>query len=85
MPMTEEQWNAESAAEIVQLARDVNTGQATEVLVLDTFGVPVQELDKNLARAVAVRLVELAQQLPDPPRILRRDSDVDEQLRDLEP
>ncbi|WP_424937347.1 MULTISPECIES: hypothetical protein [Bacteria] len=84
MTYTEEQWNAACAAEIVQLARDVNTGQPMEILILDTFDAPAQELDKHLARAIAVRLVELAEQLPEPPRILRRSSDIDEAFRDRE-
>jgi len=81
---TEEQWNAEEAADIAQIARDVNTGQPTEIVLLDDAYQAVQWLDKNLARAVAVRLVELAEQLPEPPRILRRASDVDVALRDRE-
>ncbi|MBG9887051.1 hypothetical protein ABE10_11030 [Bacillus toyonensis] len=73
--LTEEAWNVDAAAEIVQLARDVNTGEPMEVLILDTFGVAVQELDKHLARAVAVRLVELAALLPEPPQILPREAE----------
>jgi len=81
MVITDEQWNAEEAADIVQLARDVNTDRPTEIVILDDAYQAVQWLDKNLARAVAVRLVELAEQLPEPPRILRRASDIDEELR----
>lgn len=85
MSMTEEQWNEETAAEIVDIAVDPITKKPLFVALFDTENRVAQELDKNLARAVAVRLVELAQELPDPPRILRRASDIDDQLRGLEP
>ncbi|AKV86385.1 hypothetical protein AKG07_08810 [Microbacterium sp. CGR1] len=83
--MTEEQWNDETASEIVDIAIDPLTRKPMFVAIFDTQGRIAQELDKNLARVVAVRLVELAQQLPDPPRILRRSTEVDDQLRGLEP
>jgi len=83
--LTEEQWNANEAADIVQIVRDPVTDKALCVVVVDTTDAVAQEFDKNLARAVAVRLVELAALLPDPPRILRRATDIDEQLRGLEP
>lgn len=85
MTMTEEQWNEETVAEIVDIAFDPATKKPLFVMLFDTENRIAQELDKNLARAIAVRLVELAQELPDPPRILRRASDIDDQLRGLEP
>lgn len=85
MPMTEEQWNEETASEMVDIAIDPLTRKPMFVAIFDTEGRIAQEFNKDLARAVAVRLVELAQQLPDPPRILRRATDVDDQLRGLEP
>lgn len=78
--MTEEEWNAETAAEIVAVAYNPATNKPEHLVILDGGVGVAQELDKHLARAVAVRLVELAEQLPEPPRILRRDSDIDDEL-----
>ena len=80
--ITDEAWNEAEAAEIVALSRDGDTGAPTHIVLLDTAEVVALELDKHLARAVAVRLVELAAHLPEPPRILRRASDIDDQLRE---
>lgn len=85
MTMTNEQWNSETASEIVDIAIDSATKKPLFVILFDTEMRIAHELDKDLARAVAVRLVELAQELPDPPRILRRPADTDEWLRGLEP
>lgn len=76
MITTDEQWNMAEAADLVQLTREVDTGQPAEVVILDTFNNVAQTFDKHLARAVAVRLVELAALLPEPPRILPRESDL---------
>lgn len=83
--MTEERWNSEEAAAIVQLAYEPDTKRPMFIAVLDGGERVAHELDKYLARELAVRLVELAAELPEPPRILRRASEVDDILRDLEP
>lgn len=85
MTMTEEQWNEMAASEIVDIAIDPLTRKPMFVVIFDTETRVAHELGKDIAHAVAVRLVELAQQLPDPPRVLRRATDVDDQLRGLEP
>ncbi|MGM1018004.1 MAG: hypothetical protein ACQEW8_10750 [Actinomycetota bacterium] len=85
MTMTEELWNANEAEEIVHLFKDVTTGEPLFVSVLDDVeGTYTHEMDKHLAHAVAARLVKLANELPEPPRILRRHRDVDDQLRGIE-
>lgn len=86
MTITEEQWNANEAEEIVHLFKDAATGEPLFVSFLDEVDHSyTYEMDKHLARAVAARLVELAEQLPEPPRILRRRRDVDDRLRGIEP
>ncbi|WP_223626752.1 hypothetical protein [Microbacterium sp. EST19A] len=83
MTTTDEEHNAASAAEIVV---ELVGASGTEIGILDESGfVALSTADKHLARAIAVRLVELAEKLPEPPRILRRASDIDDQLRGLEP
>lgn len=85
--ITEEQWNQNEANDIVRPPFD-NSGQLTAIALVDVTmpaDHPALMLeDKNPARAVAVRLVELAEQLPEPPRILRRASDIDDELRSLD-
>lgn len=74
------------ASEMVLLARDVNTGQPTEVALIDPTmpeDHPPQIINADLARAVARRLVTLADEI-EPPRTLRRPATVDEALRDRE-
>jgi hypothetical protein len=85
MTITDELFNAESAAETIVLAYDIETHKPDFIAILDEAGDIAQRVDKEYARALAVRLVELAQELPVPPRILRRASDIDDQLRGLEP
>lgn len=85
MTITNELFNAESAAETVVLAYDTETHKPDFIAILDEAGDIAQRVDKEYARALAVRLVELAQELPDPPRILRRASEIDDHLRGLEP
>lgn len=82
--ITEEQWNQNEAAEIVSVATDAATKVPMFVAVFDDKGGVAHELDKHLARAVAVRLVELAERLPEPPRILRRSTDIDDELKGLD-
>lgn len=84
MTRTEEQGNADEAEEIVVLLRNVDGSPAHVSVLDDVEGVPMYELDRNLARAVAYRLLRLADELPEPPRILVRSSDVDERMREQE-
>lgn len=84
MTLTEEAWNAEEAADVVDLAIDVETKKPLDVVIFDIEGRIAQNLDKHLARAVAVRLVELAEKLPEPRRILRRVSRIDDDLREVD-
>lgn len=86
MTANEEVYAAESAAEVVVLAYDVETHKPDFVAILDETGeIAISTADKQFLRALAVRLVDLAQELPDPPRTLRRASGIDDLLRDLEP
>lgn len=82
MTITEEQFNREHAEEICVLG--VGPAGPDAVYILDTADDVAQHLDKNTATALATRLVELAAQLPEPPRILRRATDVDRHLRALD-
>ncbi|GAA3941962.1 hypothetical protein [Microbacterium soli] len=84
MTITEEQWNTESAADIVVAMKNVDTSRPELVGIVGDSGVVEISFDKHLARAVAVRLVELAELLPEPPRILRRASDIDDGLREVD-
>ncbi len=88
MSRTEEEWNAEEAQNMVQPARDVRTNQIAGIALINLpmpADHPVIMLeDKNLARAVAVRIVELANLLPEPPRILRRSTGINDELRGLD-
>lgn len=80
--ITEEQWNRDSAADcIVLMSID---GKPDTVGIIGDSGEVEASYDKHLARAVAVRLVELAEKLPEPTRILRRASDIDDELRSLD-
>ena len=80
---TEEQPNRDDAAEIVILLNGAN-GKPELAAVLDDEGNIRHEVDRNLAIALAERLLQFAQSLPDSPRILRRASDVDAHLRALD-
>lgn len=82
MTITEEQWNRDHAEEICVLGSGPSGPDV--IFILDTAESPAQELDKNMARALAVRLLTLADELPEPPRILVRRSDVNRQLRALD-
>ncbi|MCC2032187.1 hypothetical protein [Microbacterium allomyrinae] len=74
---TEEGTNRREAAENVVLGRDAGTLNPSHVLFVNTYPL---ELDQPAALAFASRLIELAAQLPAPPRILRRRTDVDAHL-----
>lgn len=78
----------EFATEMVRPAHDVRTCQVNGIALLDLTmpdDHPVIMLeDKHEALAVAVRIVELAAELPEPPRVLRRATNVDEQLREMD-
>ncbi|MDQ1130241.1 hypothetical protein [Microbacterium sp. SORGH_AS_0888] len=82
--MTGFNFEKETAAEIAVLARDIGTLKPTRILLLDTCNRPVQELDRDLARALALRLLDLCDDLPEPARPIRRPTSVDEWLRDLD-
>jgi hypothetical protein len=78
--ITDKELNAESAAEIV-----VSMDGGREVGILDEQGdIAMTTGDKHLARAIAARLVELSELLPEPPRLLRRDEDANDFFRHLE-
>lgn len=79
---TEEQLNAEYAAEIVTILTETETGKKSIAVLSEDCERIVHELDKHAALAVAVRLIELSTQLPAPPRILRRSSEIEDELRD---
>lgn len=79
--ITEQQWNKEAAEEAVVLMRTEHGAAALVGIVGDSGTVEVA-LDKNLAYAFAARILALAGELPDPPRILRRPTDIDDQLRE---
>lgn len=79
---SEEQWNRDSVADCVVLMSI--DGKPEMVGIIGDSGEVEAPYDEHLARAVAVRLVELAEQLPELPRILRRASDVDDELRSLD-
>lgn len=86
MTVTDEQYEADSAAETVVMGFNPETKRPDFIAILDETGeIAVSTSDKHFARALAVRLVELSAELPDPPRILRRSSDIDDRLRGLEP
>lgn len=82
MTITEEQFNRDHAEEICVLGHGP-TGPDV-IFILDTADSPAQELDKNAARALAVRLLTLAEKLPEPPRIVMRSADVNRRLRALD-
>lgn len=95
--MTEEQYNEDAAAEIVHIMYDPETFAFSHIGIVDTEGNVAQELDRNLAREVAYRLLRLADQAPPPQVILpsrtapksplrpiRRLSVVDDHLRSLD-
>ncbi|RKS84825.1 hypothetical protein DEU37_2882 [Microbacterium sp. AG790] len=83
-PMDESAWYACEAATIAVHGRDLATGTVTAILLLDTCGEVAQEIDRDLAKALALRLLDLADDLPEPVRIVRRAADVDEHLRELD-
>lgn len=95
MTITVEQLNREFAEEIIV----VPSGEEGTVFILDTAGEVAQEVDKDAARALAIRLLQLAETMPAPLRILPREGDrserdagrqlrrqraVDEFIRELE-
>lgn len=82
MTITEEQWNRDHAADICVLGRGPSGPDI--IFILDTASQVAQELDRNTANALAARLIELAEQLPEPPRLLRRAPGVDRHLRALD-
>lgn len=89
MSIAEEQWNEEHAAEVVTMAQNATTGEPEGIYLLGE-GYPVADpFDRNLARAIAYRLLRLADELPAPEvvlptRQLRRSSAVDDALRDID-
>ncbi len=63
--LTEEEWNADAAVDVVAI---VHTDDAPDAIgILDDNGNLALIADKNLARAIAVRIVELSAEIPDPP------------------
>ena len=85
-PMTEDNWNDEHAAEVVVLAYTEGTKPAG-IYLLDMDGEPAIDLvDRNLARAIAYRILRISDYLPapEPLPVLRRLAEVDDALRDLE-
>ena len=80
---TEEQHNRDEAAEIIADLREMD-GRPAMIGVFNSEQQIEFEVDRNLAIAMAERLLSLAQSLPDSPRILRRASDVDTHLRALD-
>lgn len=76
--------SAVAATEIAHLAYAVETGKPDHIVIVDDANGVAQTLDCELARAVAVRLIELAAELPEPPRPIRRGVEVDERLRGLD-
>lgn len=83
MTITEEQFTREHAEELCAFA--IGPSGPDGIFILDLDGRAATEaLSKNVATALATRLVELAAQLPEPPRILRRATDVDRHLRALD-
>lgn len=97
MPMTEERWNEDAAAEIVHIVYDAATFDFSCIGIVDAEGRVAHELDRNLAREVGHLLLRLADQAPTPPVILpsrntpqqapkplRRLSVVDDRLRSLD-
>ncbi len=86
MTFSEKEWNEEAAADIVHVMYDPETFEFMYIGIVDENGQLVQKLDRNLARSVAVKLLQLATDTPDPNvRPIRRLSIVDERLRNLEP
>ncbi|MFC7927689.1 hypothetical protein [Microbacterium laevaniformans] len=76
---------SEAAAQIAVLVH-AGAGEPAEAIgLLSPDGVLDQSLDRETALALAARLIELSRQLPEPPRLLRRQLTVDAELasRDL--
>jgi hypothetical protein len=79
MSRTDERFDAEAAAEIVV---KITSG---EIAIIGEEGyIALSTADKYLARAIAVRLVELAAELPEPRRLLRRPTSVDDELQEMD-
>ena len=86
MTFNEEVYNEEAAADIVHIMHDPDTFDFKYIGIVDENRQLVQKLDRKLARAVAVKLLQFSTELPDPNiRPIRRLAIVDERLRDLEP
>ncbi|WP_404475112.1 hypothetical protein [Microbacterium aerolatum] len=68
--LTEEEFNAASAAELVYLVYDME-GEPAGLCVQDVNG-NLDEIDRDLAMALAERILHLAQSLPNPRQILPR-------------
>ncbi len=84
MTFPEEQWSADEAAEIAVLCRDLD-GQASFIGILDDqHHQAMYELNRDATRALAYRLLQLADYLPEPLRALRRPRAVDERMREQE-
>ncbi|PVE95012.1 hypothetical protein [Microbacterium sp. TPD7012] len=79
MSKTDEELDAEAAAEIV-----VKTTSDEIAIIGDDGYIAMSTADKHLARAIAVRLVELATELPEAPRLLRRPTSVDDELKEMD-
>lgn len=83
-------YEAQAAAEIATMCRHIDSlddyrEKPSHIGILDdVHGIVIHELDKPGARALAYRLLQLADELPDPPRILRRPQAVDDHLREQE-
>lgn len=67
---TEEEFNADSAAEIVSMLYHLD-GTPSVLMINDENGI-LQDVDRNFAMALAERLLHFAQSLPDTRQILPR-------------
>jgi len=57
-------WNANEAKEIAVIAKNATTGDA-KILIFGLQGDVALDLDKGLARALALRLADLALEMSD--------------------
>lgn len=78
--MLTDEGNSQTAAEIVVLVTS-ESGEADHIALLDTSHGVAQTFDQTLARAVGMRMIELAATLPRP---LKRFVEVDDHLRGLD-
>ena len=69
MSVTEDEYNETLAKDIVVIATGADDGEFMFIALIDGDYNIVQEMDRNLARAVAYRLMKLADDAP-PPRVI---------------